>query len=388
MLRFGIFNDPEQSAVTKINRPNGYWTPHTLQTEALKYTTRTEFKEGARGAYKAADRQKLLDAICSHMNEGQKPHGYWTLETLQVEALKYTTRSEFQRGNGSAYGAAGRMNLRDAICGHMTEVKKPDGYWTLERLRDEALKYSSRQEFQKLNGAAYKAAGLMKRRDEICAHMLKIKHPKGHWTLENLKLEALKYDNKVDFRKHSNPAFLTASRQNVLEQICGHMTAGKLPNGHWLVKENCAKEALRYTNRRAFSLGNSSAYHGADSNGWLEEICGHMDFNPSSDGDVVYIWRALGHEFNNRQVYKIGTTSERLGDRRIKEVARWANMEVDIVILAKVKTHASQIEMKLLELGVNPKYEGFNGSSEFRALTNDELDAALSLIGLEQESVI
>lgn len=42
--------------------------------------------------------------------------------------------------------------------------------------------------------------------------------------------------------------------------------------------------------------------------------------------------------------------------------------------------------MKLLELGVNPKYEGFNGSSEFRALTNDELDAALFLIGLEEES--
>ena len=61
-------------------------------------------------------------------------------------------------------------------------------------------------------------------------------------------------------------------------------------------------------------------------------------------------------------------------------------MEVDIIVLAKVKAQASQIEMKLLELGVNPKYEGFNGSSEFRALTNDELDAALFLIGLEEES--
>jgi hypothetical protein len=320
------------------------------------------------------------------MKEVQKPHGYWTRETLQVEALKYSTRAEFQKGNGSAYGAAGRMNLRDAICGHMTEVKKPNGYWSLEALRAEAQKYSTRQEFQQSNGAAYKAAGQKKCRDEICAHMLNIKHPKGHWTLENLKLEALKYNNKVDFRKHSNPAFLTASRQKVLEEICSHMSAGKLPNGHWLRKENCAEEALKYTNRRAFSIGNSSAYHGADSNGWLEEICSHMDFNPSSDGDVVYIWRAIGHEFNNLPIYKIGTTSERLGDRRIKEVARWANMEVDIIVLAKVKAQASQIEMKLLELGVNPKYEGFNGSSEFRALTNDELDAALFLIGLEEES--
>jgi hypothetical protein len=124
VLKFCIFNDPEQTAVKRINRPNGYWTLNTLQIEALKCATRTEFQRGALAAYNAAYRQKLLDALCSHMVELQKRHGYWTHETLQIEALKYTTRSEFPKRNGSAYGAAGRMNLPDAICGHMTEVKK------------------------------------------------------------------------------------------------------------------------------------------------------------------------------------------------------------------------------------------------------------------------
>ena len=89
----------------------------------------------------------------------------------------------------------------------MKQKKRPNGYWTLENLQAEALKYSTRQEFQQKNGAAYKAAGEKKCRDVICAHMVKIKQPKGHWTLENLQAEALKYDNKVDFRKNSNPAF-------------------------------------------------------------------------------------------------------------------------------------------------------------------------------------
>ena len=314
------------------------------------------------------------------MDQGYKPRGYWTLESLQAEALKYTTRSEFQKGSGSAYNAAGRLNVRDVVCAHMSETKKPNGYWTLERLQAEALKYSSRQEFQQKNAAAYKAAGEKKCRDQICSHMSKLKQPKGYWTLETLKAEALKYDNKVDFRAHSNSAFLTATRKKLLDQICSHMEPGKLPNGYWLNKENCAAEALKYTNRRAFSIANSSAYHGADTNGWLDEICAHMEFNPSSDSDVVYIWRAIGHEFNKLPVYKFGTTSARLDDRRVSEVARKAEMQFEIVLLAEVTVHAAELEVELLKLGANPKYRGFNGASEFRALTQEELKSAIELI--------
>lgn len=268
----------------------------------------------------------------------------------------------------------------------MTRTKRPNGYWNVEMLKTEALKYQTRQEFQQKNGAAYKAAGLLQIRDEICGHMIKLKNPKGHWTPETLHAEALKYDTKVDFREKSNPAFLTASRQGLLDQICSHMEAGKLPNGHWLIKENCAAEALKYMNRRAFSLGNSSAYHGADVNGWLDEICSHMHFNPSSDGDAIYLWKAIGHIFNGLQVYKFGVTSARLEDRRISEVARFAGMKFDIVILTKLTVHASELETQLLELGTNPQYQGFNGASEFRALRNSELETALDLIKKYQSS--
>lgn len=319
------------------------------------------------------------------MKPNTYPRGYWTLETLRVEALKYNSRSDFQRKNGSAYNAAGQLKLRDVVCSHMAIIKKPNGFWSLETLMVEALKYASRKEFQQMNGAAYKAAGLLKVRDDICGHMAEIKKPKGFWTLENLHAEALKYDNKVDFNKKSGPAYLTALRKNLLDQICGHMVARKLPSGHWLDKENCKAEALKYTNRRAFSLANSSAYHGADSNGWLDEICAHMEFNPSSDGDVVYLWRAVDQVFDGLQVYKFGITSARLDNRRIVEVARFANFEFEILVLANVKGSASALEKGLLELGITPNYSGFNGASEFRALTDDELRTAIDLIGKHQD---
>jgi hypothetical protein len=267
----------------------------------------------------------------------------------------------------------------------MSEPKKPNGYWTLERLQAEALKYSTRQEFQQKNGAAYKAAGEQKCRDQICSHMSKVKQPKGYWTLENLQVEALKYSNKNDFRTHSNPAYLIASRKKLLDQICSHMEPGKFPNGYWLNKANCAAEALKHTNRRAFSIANSSAYHGADVNGWLDEICSHMDFNPSSDDDAVYIWRAVDQSFNGYPVYKFGTTSARLDRRRISEVARFANMKFEIVALVKTKGQASIVETELLKLGVSPKYYGFNGASEFRALTDKELKFAIELVNQHQK---
>jgi len=167
------------------------------------------------------------------------PRGYWTLETLRVEALKYRSRSEFQKKSGSAYNAASKLKVRDLVCSHMAVVKRPDGFWNFELLQAEALKFITRQEFQQMNGAAYKAAGVSGVREVICKHMVEVKKPKGFWILENLQAEALKYDNKVDFREKSNPAFLTASRKKLLDQICTHMTAGKLPNGHWRIKANC-----------------------------------------------------------------------------------------------------------------------------------------------------
>jgi hypothetical protein len=94
----------------------------------------------------------------------------WTYELLKEEALKYNTRNEFVKGNGSAYGKALKMCILDEICEHMSfkYVK-----WTYELLREEALKYNTRSEFKNSNNAAYQAANSRGILDEICEHMNK-----------------------------------------------------------------------------------------------------------------------------------------------------------------------------------------------------------------------
>jgi len=55
-------------------------------------------------------------------------------------------------------------------------------------------------------------------------------------------------------------------------------------------------------------------------------------------------------------------------------------MDFEIIILTKVTVHASELEASLLKLGANPMYQGCNGASEFRALTDIELREAVDLI--------
>jgi hypothetical protein len=49
-----------------VNKQN-IWTYDAIKEEALKYKTRTEFKDCANGAYSRAAQIKVLDDVCSHM---------------------------------------------------------------------------------------------------------------------------------------------------------------------------------------------------------------------------------------------------------------------------------------------------------------------------------
>jgi hypothetical protein len=105
------------------------------------------------------------------MVENKKTVGYWTKERCQEEALKYKTRYEFQKNSGSAYYSAQKNKLLDEICSHMIDIKKPNNYWTKEKCAEEALKYKTKSEFQKKSSGAYEATRRNIWLNEICQHM-------------------------------------------------------------------------------------------------------------------------------------------------------------------------------------------------------------------------
>lgn len=143
-------------------------------------------------------------------------------------------------------------------------------------------------------------------------------------------------------------------------------------------------EAEKYSTRIEFERGSDSAVVIARRRGFYEEICRHMGPSRGMDNDAIYIWRAAGWVFNGNPVYKVGVTSARLDDIRIQQVAKAADATAEIVIIANVKSSATKVEKDLLKIGDDPKYIDFDGCTEFRAMSDEQLQQALDIIRKEQ----
>ena len=146
------------------------WNYESCKKEAAKYKTNAEFKRMAGGAYSSACKNKWLNDINQHFIK-YKPKGYWTFEKCKIEALKYTYKKDFAKYSRQAYTNACKNNWICEICTHMVEILKPSGYWTFEKCKIEALKYTNRSAFNKFSKSAYDKARLKKWLCDICNHM-------------------------------------------------------------------------------------------------------------------------------------------------------------------------------------------------------------------------
>lgn len=102
----------------------------------------------------------------------RKPRGYWTFERIKEVALKYETRGEFEKKNKVAYRKAMKQGWDIEICKHMKYICRPRGYWTFERVKEVALKCETRNEFIINHIGAYNAAIKGGYYNEINTHMI------------------------------------------------------------------------------------------------------------------------------------------------------------------------------------------------------------------------
>ena len=72
----------------------------------------------------------------------RKPKGYWNYKRCYEEAKKYSLKSEFYRGSGTAYKIALKNGWLDDYS-WLLEIQKPSGYWNYENCYNEAKKYNS-----------------------------------------------------------------------------------------------------------------------------------------------------------------------------------------------------------------------------------------------------
>ena len=81
--------------------------------------------------------------------------------------------------------------------------------------------------------------------------------PRGYWTKERCHEEAKRFNSRKAFQKGST-AYTRAHKAGWLDDICQHMSGGRVPNGYW-TKQRCHDEAKKFLTRVEFE--NSSAFY-------------------------------------------------------------------------------------------------------------------------------
>ena len=180
----------------------------------------------------------------------------WTLEVCKKEALKYQTISEFKKANKSAYNSVlnSHRKHKSEIFSHMTVVRDYSKFhmvWTKKNVLNEAKKYKTRDEFHKKSCTAYKYAGKNGWMKQACLHMtptIELHNQKRYWTFQRCKVEAKKYQSRVEFKKSATGAYSRALKDQWLNKICKHMTPAKELFKLKMIKwtfERCKTEALK-----------------------------------------------------------------------------------------------------------------------------------------------
>jgi hypothetical protein len=297
------------------------WTFEACKDEALKYKTRNEFQKTSGSSYKASEKNKWLDLICSHMIGVRKPKGYWTLELCREEALKYKNNKEFKIGSNGALQAAHNNGWINEINGHFTLLgnKTKRFIYAYEFPNNHVyvgLTYSfeERNRGHNTRGTVFdyiQETGLEPIFRELLLEPVSVEEAKIleefhlqsyidkgwfklnraktgaiggsnlKWTYEACKSEALKYNTRKEFNKENETAYRVSNKNGWSEEICAHMVKVNEAFGHWLNKENVIQEALKYTTKNEFTKGSSGAYSACLRYGWLEEACLHMKLKHS-----------------------------------------------------------------------------------------------------------
>lgn len=293
------------------------WSFEQLQLVANEYEDYTEFKNKENGAYLYALKNGYLNKISSHMCRTINKKGYWNKERCESEAKKYSFRSDFMRLAGSTYNAALKNGWLDEICQHMSSTADGYKHCVYAILNDECrmsyigitrqiLSNRIKNHFKENQSSRSKLITGMKNtyykqlteyeftaKEVTEAEKSWIDNYKANgWTVvndvkqagrvghsirkysdEDILSEAKKYQTRSEFKRASPRIYDAAVSQRLLSRACKHMRSIN-QSGTW-TKETCIDLARKCESETEFR-SNKGAYDAALRNGWIEELRNYM----------------------------------------------------------------------------------------------------------------
>lgn len=120
-----VRNKMSDSHKGKQINTNKKYTKNKLKNIAKKYNRRSDFSKNDKSAYNAAIAygKDFYNNICSHMTDGRRVYGTYTIAELRKRAKKFKMRGEFFKKDKTAYQQAWKMGILDEVCKHMKKNK-------------------------------------------------------------------------------------------------------------------------------------------------------------------------------------------------------------------------------------------------------------------------
>jgi predicted GIY-YIG superfamily endonuclease len=243
------------------------WTKEMIQTIASQYNNKKEFIEKEPKAFYAAYQRGWWNEISEHMQALRNPKGYWTFDKVKNEADKYTSRRDFEKNSIKAFRAAKQHGWYDDVTSHM------DYLGSLFRRAVYAWEFSNNTVYIGLTDDTARREG---------EHL----DPEGKTAVSKY----IKETNLIPTLKLISDYVDVKDAQNIekcsidLYKSLGWNVLNKVKSGGlgackriW-TKENVEKEAQKYQTRSDFKKGNRSAYVIAVREGWMDDITKHMSY--------------------------------------------------------------------------------------------------------------
>jgi hypothetical protein len=244
-------------------------------------------------------------------------HKKWNLDACKINALKYKTRTEWQKKSSGAYDSAYSNGWLNECTQHMVELLKPKGYWSLERCIEDAKKYTHIAEWRINSSSGYSTTKRNKWLKECCGHMIPIGSLFKRMIYcfefpDNSVYVGLTYNSKQRKNQHLNQYKITPVNSYIMKtgliplfkELTDYINVkdAKIKEGEFVsfyknngwnilnvastgsigrsvlywTKEKCCENSLLYKTRTEWAKKSAGAYRAAYKNGWLDDCCQHM----------------------------------------------------------------------------------------------------------------
>jgi hypothetical protein len=163
----------------------------------------------------------------------------WTKEKCVKEAKNFVKRGEFLEKFPGAYHYAKRNGFIEEICRHMKQNKKNISL-NKTQCRDVVKGYSS---YTLLRKEQESLVCYIRRKgwEDLFDGLERDRREKIKWNKKTCKEVALTFNTRIDFFKNYNCAYEYARKNNILEEICSHMS---LTEG-WMLEGYTEKEVFQ-----------------------------------------------------------------------------------------------------------------------------------------------